>query len=585
MNGKRCVMKEIKYRVYIATILVVSSLIVLSVIFSGLYVSLQRRLFLETQDRLMATAILGAEGINTGDLSYLIDQMGDNLAEGDARRIEESGAYLMVSNYLNKIRSTNPSLILYAYILVPSARPDRARFVVDADVLRLRAEEEKSGSVAGTISGFALDYDIHDQKETIAALNQKVPRVGDRFIHDPEYGTNSLMGFAPIFDRENGRFLGVLGVDISDANYASFIASVFTRAFMIAGILLLFIVLGSFILAWRISEPIILLTDAVHRFGDSDLNSRATLTTSIKELFDLKRNFNAMADKIQSYQEHLIALNRAMERFVPDAFLNFLSKESIMDVGLGDQIQKDMTIMFSDIRGFTAISEHLTPKQTFNFLNEYLSRIAPIIRRHGGFIDKYLGDGIMAIFPGRVDDAVLCALDMIQEIRKMNLDREREGLAPIATGTGIHSGTMMMGTIGEAERMQTTVIADSVNLASRLETMTKEVGARLLISREVYNRLEDLDAFSARYIGSTNFKGKAEQIGVFEIFNQDATESRQAKAGTRKRFEAAVTKLAESRFEEAEAAFRDVLAENPEDTAARWNLERALRRQASSAED
>ncbi|HNY16216.1 MAG TPA: adenylate/guanylate cyclase domain-containing protein [Treponemataceae bacterium] len=578
-------MKEIKYRVYIGTILIISSLIILSVIFSGLYVSLQRRLFLETQDRLMATAVLGAEGLNTDDIGVLVGKMKTDLPAADALLAEQSAEYLRVSNYLNKIRSTNPSLILYAYILAPSSKADRARFVVDADVLRLRAEAEKTGKASDGISGFNLEYDIHDQAETVAALSQKVPKVGSRFIRDPDYNTNSLMGLAPIFDRKTGNFLGLLGVDISDRNYAEFISSVFMRAFVIAGILLGFIIFGSFFLAWRISEPIILLTDAVRRFGDSDLNSRATLNTSIKELFDLKRNFNGMADKIQSYQEHLIELNRAMERFVPEAFLTFLSKDSILDVGLGDQIQKDMTIMFSDIRGFTAISEHLTPKQTFNFLNGYLSSIAPIIRRHGGFIDKYLGDGIMAIFPGKVDDAVLCALDMIQEIRKMNITREKDGLALIATGTGIHCGTMMMGTIGEAERMQTTVIADSVNLASRLESMTKEVGSRLLISREVYNRLEDLDAFSARYIGSTNFKGKAEQVGVFEVFNQDSSGNRQAKAGSRKKFEVAVARLAEGRFEDAQAAFEEILAENPEDTVARWNLGRAVSREVTVVAD
>lgn len=571
-------MAEIKYRIYIGTILVLSSLLILTVIFSSLYVSLQQRLFTETADRLKATAILGAEGINTDDLGVLLERMKGPLSADDALKVEATPEYFRVSNYLNKIRTTNPSLILYVYILAPSTTQDRARFVVDADVLRLREEAIRTGSASDSISAFNLEYDIHDQPQTVAALIQKTPQVADRFIRDPEYKTNSLMGLAPIFDHKTGVFLACLGVDISDFNYSQFLSSVFTFAFAIAGLLLLLIVIGSFLLAWRISEPIILLTDAVRRFGDSDLSSRATLKTSIKELFDLKHNFNSMADKIQNYQEHLLELNRAMERFVPDAFLNFLSKTSILEVELGDQIQKDMTIMFSDIRGFTAISEHLTPKQTFNFLNTYLSRIAPIIRRHGGFIDKYLGDGIMAIFPGRVDDAVFCALDMIQEIRKMNIEREKEGLALIATGTGIHCGTMMMGTIGEAERMQTTVIADSVNLAARLESMTKSVGAKLLISREVYNRLEDSDAFSSRYIGSTYFKGKTEQVGVFEVFNQDSATNRQAKAGDRKKFEAAVTKLSESRFEEAEVAFEKILADNPEDTVARWNLERARSR-------
>jgi len=566
-------MAGIKYRIYIGTILVVSSLIVLAIIFSSLYVSLQSRLFEEISDRLKATAILGAEGVNTQDLGVLLAKAGPSLDDQGARKVETTVEYVTVSNYLNKIRSTNPSLILYVYILCPGSSPDRARFVVDADVLRLREEEARTGKASDSISGFNLEYDIHDQAKTILALSQKTPQVGDRFIFDPDYKTYSLMGLAPIFDHKTGVFLGALGVDISNKNYTAFMSSVFLMAFFVAGALLLLIMLGSFLLAWRISAPIISLTDAVRSFGNSDMTSRAKLKTSIKELDDLKCNFNGMADKIQNYQDHLLKLNQSMERFVPEAFLTFLSKESIIDVELGDQIQKEMTIMFSDIRGFTTISEHLTPKQTFNFLNDYLSRIAPIIRRHGGFIDKYVGDGIMAIFPGRVDDAVRCALDMVLEIRKLNIEREKEKLLPIATGTGIHCGTMMMGTIGEAKRMQTTVIADSVNLASRLENMTKETGSLLLISRDVYNRLEDSDAFMTRFIGTTNFKGKEEKIGVFEVFDQDPGDIRQSKAASRKQFEAAVALVTENRKAEAEKAFEKIIADNPADKAALWHLE------------
>lgn len=574
-------MAEIKYRIYIGSVLILSSLIMLAVIFSSLFVGLQNRLFEETADRLKATAILGAEGINSDDLSTLLAQIGPDLSSEKALKAESSPEYIRISNYLNKIRSTNSSLILYVYILAPGNNPDKARFVVDADTVRLREEALRDGKAEGMISGFNLEYDIHDQKQTVAALIQRTPQVGDRFIRDPDYNTNSVMGLAPIFDRKTGTFLGCLGVDISDHNYTAFLSSIFFVAFVVAGILMLIILIGSLLLAWRISQPIISLTAAVRRFGDSDLGSRAELKTFIKELYDLKNNFNSMADKIQDYQEHLIELNQSMERFVPDAFLTFLSKKSILEVQLGDQIQKDMTIMFSDIRGFTAMSEHLTPKQTFNFLNHYLSRIAPIIRRHGGFIDKYLGDGIMAIFPARVDDAVRCALDMIQEIRKLNLEREKDGLAPVATGTGIHCGTMMMGTIGEEMRMQTTVIADSVNMAARLETMTKEAGARLLISRDVYNRLEDSEAFMTRFIGSTHFKGKEEKIGVFEVFDQDSASNRQLKAGSRKEFEAAVALLAETKFTAAEKAFAKILAANADDKPAAWHLAQAHAKQST----
>jgi len=571
-------MAEIRYRLYIATVLIVSSLIILGVIFTSLSLSLQDRLFRETADRLKATAILGAEGIDTDDLRVLLSKMRPDLDDASALEVEKTTEFMRVSRYLNKIRGTNPSLILYVYLLAPGDSQDKARFIADADTLRLREEQLVSGKTSDTISGFNMLYDIGDQPHTISSLSQRVPAVGDSFVHDPDYNTNSLMGLAPIFDDESGAFLGCIGVDISDNNYSAFLSSVFMTAFIVAGCLMLLIVIGSYVLAWRISKPIIALTAAVRKFGDADFGSRAELKTFIKELFDLKSNFNSMADKIQSYQEHLLELNRSMERFVPDAFLSFLSKKSILEVQLGDQIQKEMTIMFSDIRGFTAISEQLTPKQTFNFLNDYLSRIAPIIRQHNGVIDKYLGDGIMAIFSGSLDDAVHCALDMIQEIRKLNIEREKLGLPPIATGTGIHCGTMMMGTIGEEQRMQTTVIADSVNLASRLESMTKEVGARLLVSRDVYNRLEDSEAFMTRFIGSISFKGKEERVGVFEVFDRDSSTCRQEKASSRKQFEDAVALLSGGKFSEAEKIFAKIVTDNPDDRVAAWELDRAKAR-------
>ncbi len=178
----------------------------------------------------------------------------------------------------------------------------------------------------------------------------------------------------------------------------------------------------------------------------------------------------------------------------------------------------------------------------------------------------------MAIFPSRVDDAVRCALGMVQEIRKLNVEREREGLSPVATGTGIHCGTMMMGTIGEERRMQTTVIADSVNLAARLETMTKDVGSRLLISRDVYNRLEDSESFLTRYIGSITFKGKEERVGVFEVFDQDDATVREMKAASKQSFERAVSLITSKDLSGASLLLRDILEKNPDDGAARWAL-------------
>jgi hypothetical protein len=276
--------RKIKFRFYISTVLIISSLLILLVIFSCFFFTLQKNLFDETSDRLKATAVLGAEGINNDDLRALLGRMDKGLSEEHAALVEKSAEYIRLSIYLNKIRNTNPALILYAYILVPGETKDTARFVVDADVLRLRQEERIEKNPWVKISGFNQVYNIQDQPQTMVALAERSLQIGDRFISDPEYGTTSLICLAPIYDHHTGVYLASLGIDISDSNYSAFLRSLFTIAIFITLILLLLIILGSLILAWRISQPIVALTDAVRKFGNTDLGFRATYDSNIRDL-------------------------------------------------------------------------------------------------------------------------------------------------------------------------------------------------------------------------------------------------------------------------------------------------------------
>ena len=175
-------------------------------------------------------------------------------------------------------------------------------------------------------------------------------------------------------------------------------------------------------------------------------------------------------------------LTDAAKRFVPHEFLNFLGHKSIVDVQLGDQVQQEMSIMFADIRNFATFSERMSPKENFDFINDYLNRVGPVIRAHQGFIDKYIGDAVMALFPNTADDALQAAIAMQKQVSLYNWERQQQGDGAIAIGIGLHTGSLMLGTIGESERMESTVIADAVNLASRLESLTKTYGASILIS-------------------------------------------------------------------------------------------------------
>lgn len=142
-----------------------------------------------------------------------------------------------------------------------------------------------------------------------------------------------------------------------------------------------------------------------------------------------------------------------------------------------------MCVLFSDIRSFTALSEKMSPQEAFNFINAYFGRIGPVIRRSGGFIDKYIGDAIMALFPGEPASSVEAALGIQRELRKFNVELRAAGREALAAGVGIHYGSLSLGTVGEADRMDSTVIGDMVNLACRLDGMESRASWRSNIPR------------------------------------------------------------------------------------------------------
>jgi len=193
---------------------------------------------------------------------------------------------------------------------------------------------------------------------------------------------------------------------------------------------------------------------------------------------------------------------------VPHEFLALLGRQSILDVALGDHVDREMTILFADVRGFTRLSERMTPKEAFAFVNGFLAMVAPVIREHGGFIDKYIGDAIMALFPGDPDDALAAAVEMQRRVAA-------HGIAEI--GVGLHTGPLTLGVVGFADRTEGTVIGDSVNLAARLQDATKELGAPIVVSEASVARLARPESFALTALGAVAVKGKAEAVRVYGI--------------------------------------------------------------------
>lgn len=278
---------------------------------------------------------------------------------------------------------------------------------------------------------------------------------------------------------------------------------------------------------------------------------------------------------LQKTNEELARLNRAYERFVPGEFLRLLERQSIVEVELGDQIQTEVTILFSDIRYFTSLSEQMTPQENFDFINAYLGRISPIIRNHNGFIDKFIGDAVMALFPVQADDALQAAINMQQGVAHYNSHRYNKGRQPINIGIGLHTGKVMLGTIGETARMEGTVISDAVNLAARLEGLTKLYAASILISEQTLFSLDRPNRYNLRFLDRVKVKGRSEPISVFEILDGGTTKDVNLKLETRTHFEKGLLHYHSQEFAEAQIIFDNVLQCNPQDKAAQIYRERA----------
>ncbi|TAE60074.1 MAG: response regulator [Nostocales cyanobacterium] len=299
------------------------------------------------------------------------------------------------------------------------------------------------------------------------------------------------------------------------------------------------------------------------------------------ELGQLARVFTNMVKTVKIREKELTNANSQLEsllkaygRFVPHEYLRFLRKESITDVKLGDHVSKIMGVMFSDIRSFTTICEGMTPQDNFNFVNAYLKRVSPEIRNNYGLIVKFLGDGMMAVFPDGADDAIAAAVSKLKRVEEYNKKRAENGYIPIKIGIGIHVGHMMLGMVGEENRMQGDAFSDNVNLTARLEGLTKFYGVSLLISGQALGNLSNPDKYQIRFLDRVVVKGRSEAISVYEILDAEVDEIRFTKLQTQPDFEHGLEYYRQGDFEKAKNYFQKVLDLNSADKTAELYLTR-----------
>ncbi|MBD1889759.1 adenylate/guanylate cyclase domain-containing protein [Coleofasciculus sp. FACHB-SPT9] len=443
--------------------------------------------------------------------------------------------------YRQQQKSQAKSLVkLSAYALANELSEDNwSQIRVDLDLLMKENQDflyilvsdvrKKNQILASSPSDFQNQYipDIVPVKVTNAALDlsQKSSAVETFALRDIKFLESirakrgeRIIEVSSDVQMVSGEKIGTLRIGMSLRQINRAVVYAVNQALLVGTVGLFVGLVYAYILAKRLSDPVQRLQVSAARIAAGDLHHRAEINLS-DEIGALAKSFNEMSVALQTSFSKLQKTLKSFEHFVPDKFLAVIAPEGIENIQVGVSATRTMTILFCDIRGYSSMAEQMTPQQTFSFLNDFLECMGLPIEESGGFIDKYIGDAIMALFDDEgTDSAVRAAILMQQTLSLFNEARMQKGLPAIAVGIGIHRGEVVMGTVGFTSRIDSTVVGDSVNLASRLEGLTKQYNCNILVTESVVNSLYHPESFSLELVDkSVKVKGKDEAIAIYEV--------------------------------------------------------------------
>ena len=331
------------------------------------------------------------------------------------------------------------------------------------------------------------------------------------------------------------------------------------------GVLLVAVILAIFI-SRTISQPIVLLTEETKKIKDFQLDSDLEIHSPIHEVQLLGDSIASMRSSLQTFK-----------KYVPDELVRQVIQTGEV-ARLGGH-KKELTIFFSDVADFTSISEKMIPEELMLQLSDYLGSLATVIGQAHGTVDKYMGDGLMAFWgaplpnPDHAYLACLAALRCQQKVAELNEQWQAAGKPLFSTRIGLHTGETLVGNMGSSERMDYTVLGDSVNLASRLEAINKIYGTGIIVSLETYHRV--IDRFHFRPLDIVTVKGKEQGVLLYELIGeQGQTEPEKVTLG--EKFTAGFDAYLIKEWPAATKIFQELIQEYPTDLASQIYLERCL---------
>ena len=474
---------------------------------------------------------------------------GDDTAEMIARLLS-----LMLQKEAEKKKLGTEVLHLYQELNVIYNFSEKLTETIDPDVIAQLTLEQAMHSIPSH-SGAIVLWDEDSRQLTIPAAS------GESLFNEERLRTNSgvllkigLSGQSEIMsDISVLKEKGIIEADVQSLIYAAM--KVKQR------------ILGAIILAGKNAE----------QYSAAHLKMLVTLALQSSAAIESAMLYEKNIQEVREREEAILRIHEVTKKFVPNEFIRLLGKEALTDVKLGDQAEIIVTVLFTDIRDFTSLSEQMTPDENFRFVSSFNERLGPVIRLHQGFINQYLGDSIMAIFPRHPDDALNAAVGMQKAVHELNIQRQLDGLPIIKAGIGMHTGPLIMGITGDENRLDAATISDTVNTAARIESLTKYYKSPILLSGETLRQVSEPNKYYLRQLGKVQLKGKHKLLNIVECINGYPAEDLELKAKNLLLFSEAMNCYLEQRFENAIQLFQTLLTIDPEDLTAKLFIENALK--------
>jgi class 3 adenylate cyclase len=461
----------------------------------------------ELKARLRNMAYLGSRLLDRAAYDRLRAQLSAQLGAQEIAAVERSTDYARLVEQLDTIRGAEPDLVRFAYILVPTGDPDQARFIVDVG---------PPGKPATNIerAHFSQRYDVSRIPRLKQALAACEPVLENDFVYDPTFRVRSVSAYHPLGGRE-GACQGVLGLDLTDKTMSAALGAAGDLALGISLAAIALALVVSVVVGTMLTRPILALSATVRRFARKDFSVRTGIA-SRDEIGKLAQSFNAMAMSIQRYSEDLEALiaertselsaeKQTSERLLLNVLPAPIAERLKRNEGIIVDRFDDVTVLFADLVGFTALSSRTTPEVLVTMLDELFSVFDHLAEVHGLEKIKTIGDAYMAVagIPEPRADHAIAVARMALDMQAALQDYSTRKGADLAIRIGINTGSVVAGVIGRKKFIYD-LWGDTVNLASRMES--HGIAGRVHVSKATFEHLRG--AFEVEPRGFVEIRGK-----------------------------------------------------------------------------